>query len=541
MKKQFLSAVLSVGMALSLVTVNAGAAAVKPAKAPVVHYDFSNISDDSIVANIAASEDAEDSCDAVLVNNPVINSDEGYVSTNGAALNGNKVEGSYISLPKQVFTNMESGEFSLTMYVRAASDVTGQANATIFSVGNEGGGHGNYYTVRAHENEGAERGSCIRLNAKANDGGGQSCHASFSEKPNAQIKTDEWQLLTITHSTDGTFKMYMNEEEIVSASIDYNLAGASFDSQYVMALGQCFSLSDGGFAGDFSDVRIYDYALTADEIAGVIYDIQGKFATGVTLDKSRLTLTVGETAELTASVTPDTAENKTVTFSSSDDSVASVDESGKVTAIKAGTATITAAIEGFTAACEVTVSAKQEINNPEPTTPDDKKPDNKVPVAVTGITASKKSVKLTVGGKAVVTAAVTPSNATDKTVAWKSSNPSVVSVNGGKLIAKKPGKATVTAVAGGKAVSIAVKVAPAQVKKVKAVAKKRKAVIKFKAVKGAAKYQIVAKKGKKTAKKFVSKSGKSIKLKAGKYKIKVRAYGGGVYGKYSNVVTVKVK
>ena len=64
--------------------------------------------------------------------------------------------------------------------------------------------------------------------------------------------------------------------------------------------------------------------------------------TGVTLNKTETTIEVGKDETLTATVSPDDATDKTVTWSSSDESVATVDENGKVTAVKAGTATITA-------------------------------------------------------------------------------------------------------------------------------------------------------------------------------------------------------
>ncbi len=82
--------------------------------------------------------------------------------------------------------------------------------------------------------------------------------------------------------------------------------------------------------------------------------------TGVTLDKSSLTLAEGGTAQLTATVKPGNASNKAVTWESGDTSVATVDTNGKVTAVGAGTATITATTQdgGKTATCVVTVTAQ---------------------------------------------------------------------------------------------------------------------------------------------------------------------------------------
>lgn len=83
--------------------------------------------------------------------------------------------------------------------------------------------------------------------------------------------------------------------------------------------------------------------------------------TGITLDKTSLTLTGDESAQLTAAVQPANASSKTVVWSSSDPSVAEVDGEGKVTARAPGTAVITATTRdgGFAASCTVTVTGKR--------------------------------------------------------------------------------------------------------------------------------------------------------------------------------------
>ncbi|MBP3552798.1 MAG: Ig domain-containing protein [Bacteroidaceae bacterium] len=80
--------------------------------------------------------------------------------------------------------------------------------------------------------------------------------------------------------------------------------------------------------------------------------------TAVTLSSTELSLTVGESHSLTAKVLPENATDKSVTWKSSDASIATVSSSGAVKAIGAGTATITATAGGKSATCQVTVKQK---------------------------------------------------------------------------------------------------------------------------------------------------------------------------------------
>ena len=82
--------------------------------------------------------------------------------------------------------------------------------------------------------------------------------------------------------------------------------------------------------------------------------------TGITLSQTSLSLEVGKSATLTATVQPSDATDKTVTWGSSNSAVATVSSSGVVTAVKEGSATITAAAGGKQATCTVTVKAKKE-------------------------------------------------------------------------------------------------------------------------------------------------------------------------------------
>ena len=159
--------------------------------------------------------------------------------------------------------------------------------------------------------------------------------------------------------------------------------------------------------------------------------------TSVSLSKSSLSLVEGESSTLTATVSPSDATDQTVTWTSSNTAVAKVD-GGKVTAVKEGTATITASCGGKSATCTVTVKMKV--------------------IPVSSVALNKSAPFLLVGESSTLTAEVYPANATDKTVTWSSSNPSVATVNGGKVTAVKAGTATITAKSGEKSATCAVTV-----------------------------------------------------------------------------------
>ena len=104
-------------------------------------------------------------------------------------------------------------------------------------------------------------------------------------------------------------------------------------------------------------VKIGDASATCN----VTVSLPEVLVTSMTLDQSSITLEEGKTTELTAAVYPDNAVNKNVTFTSSNPSVATVDENGKVTAVSEGSATIkVSAVDGsgVTASCKITVSKK---------------------------------------------------------------------------------------------------------------------------------------------------------------------------------------
>ena len=168
--------------------------------------------------------------------------------------------------------------------------------------------------------------------------------------------------------------------------------------------------------------------------------------TSVTLDKTDLTLDVNDTEKLTVTVNPNDATNKTVTWKSDKPEIVEVDSNGNVTAKAAGTATITATVDGKSVSCKVTV-------NGQPAT-----------VPVQSVELNQTTLELKAGNTATLTATVKPDDATNKTVTWSSNNETVATVdNNGKVTAKAAGEAIITAKVGDKQVTCNVKVTAAEV------------------------------------------------------------------------------
>ncbi|MBR1927204.1 MAG: Ig-like domain-containing protein, partial [Bacteroidales bacterium] len=148
--------------------------------------------------------------------------------------------------------------------------------------------------------------------------------------------------------------------------------------------------------------------------------------TSVSLNKTTLSLVEGGSESLTATVAPTNATDKSVSWKSSDAATAAVDNSGKVTAVKAGSATITVTTTdgSKTATCSVTVTSKT--------------------VNVTGVTLDKTEIELTEGTEETLKATIAPADASNQVVTWSTSDHNIANVSDGKVTAVKEGEATIT-------------------------------------------------------------------------------------------------
>ena len=163
----------------------------------------------------------------------------------------------------------------------------------------------------------------------------------------------------------------------------------------------------------------------------------------VSVTPSSSSLIIGETVQLRATVLPEDATNKTVVWSSLGSEVATVSNSGLVTAKAEGTTIIEATADGKSGTCAITV----------------KKEHVAVSVAVSSVELSFDYLELIEGDSKTITAAVKPDDATDKTVTWSTSDASVATVENGIITAIKEGTATITAKAGDKSAECRVTVA----------------------------------------------------------------------------------
>ncbi|WP_312370287.1 Ig-like domain-containing protein [Lachnoclostridium sp.] len=167
----------------------------------------------------------------------------------------------------------------------------------------------------------------------------------------------------------------------------------------------------------------------------------------VKLTENQKTLIIGDSFKLKATINPTNATDKDITWKSSNTKVAKVDRNGNITATGNGECTVSAISGKITEKCSITVNpapTPQPIKKPK-TTPAPTPtitPPKPTEVAVDKITMSS-SAKRTVGETIKLNVIISPTNATNKTLTWSSTNTDVAAVSDGVVTCKSEGNATI--------------------------------------------------------------------------------------------------
>ena len=216
-----------------------------------------------------------------------------------------------------------------------------------------------------------------------------------------------------------------------SAAKDNNSsAGICFENEYYMNKGESYYFTV--FARP-NNVNEYQKSYESEKSDYINIDLNGNVTIssqplivvpdGVSLNYDSLTLQKGESRKVTATVTPDNASDKSVKWATGNSAIATVDQNGNVKAVAVGSTTLTA-------------TTSNGISKSIPV---------KVIVNPTSIKLNKTSATMYYGNEMTLTATLAPSDVTEKTITWTSSNPAVATVNNGVVKAKGGGKTTITA------------------------------------------------------------------------------------------------
>lgn len=246
----------------------------------------------------------------------------------------------------------------------------------------------------------------------------------------------ETQQLNIEYGTDDKAE----QEKIAEAASKLNLTWSSSDEEVATVDETGLVTAVGAGEADIT-VSVADANISSTTHIKVVI-----LPTGVEAPETlSLELNGEATKALGAKMTPEDATDVKLAYLSSDESVATVDESGNVTAVGVGECTITTTIVADTTATAEDAGVDSEML----VVPENAKAETKVTVgkAIESITLDSNEGVLTVGNTHTIKATVFPEDATDKAVTWKSSDESIATVDAeGNVTAKDTGNVTIMAV-----------------------------------------------------------------------------------------------
>lgn len=250
------------------------------------------------------------------------------------------------------------------------------------------------------------------------------------------LEKGETQQLNIEYGTDDKAE----QEKIAEAASKLNLTWSSSDEEVATVDETGLVTAVGAGEADIT-VSVADANISSTTHIKVVI-----LPTGVEAPETlSLELNGEATKALGAKMTPEDATDVKLAYLSSDESVATVDESGNVTAVGVGECTITTTIVADTTATAEDAGVDSEML----VVPENAKAETKVTVgkAIESITLDSNEGVLTVGNTHTIKATVFPEDATDKAVTWKSSDESIATVDAeGNVTAKDTGNVTIMAV-----------------------------------------------------------------------------------------------
>lgn len=250
------------------------------------------------------------------------------------------------------------------------------------------------------------------------------------------LEKGETQQLNIEYGTDDKAE----QEKIAEAASKLNLTWTSSDETVATVDETGLVTAVGAGEADVT-VSVADANISSTTHVKVVIT-----PTGVEAPETlSLELNGEATKALGAKMTPEDATDVKLAYLSSDESVATVDESGNVTAVGVGECTITTTIVADTTATAEDAGVDSEML----VVPENAKAETKVTVgkAIESITLDSNEGVLTVGNTHTIKATVFPEDATDKAVTWKSSDESIATVDAeGNVTAKDTGNVTIMAV-----------------------------------------------------------------------------------------------
>lgn len=160
--------------------------------------------------------------------------------------------------------------------------------------------------------------------------------------------------------TPSAIEIKVGKSEVLKTH--YSLSDTAEDVEWISNDPNIVAVDENGNITGKNEGNAIVFSKTSDgHIANCDITVSSESVKSVQLNKEELTLIIGRTEQLIASIFPENADNKTIIWSSDNDNIATVDQNGKVTAKAEGTATITATAGDKTAECVITVTEQENI------------------------------------------------------------------------------------------------------------------------------------------------------------------------------------